>query len=97
MLPITFDLAKYRPSDADWEDRRDCGPEDPSEIVVCAPRRRGGAPIRSRKMERRFRRKPVLAEKDIGGGATARAYVESAEMPGGQTSKRGMVGIKWPF
>lgn len=40
---------------------------------------------------------PLLAEKSIGPGAVLRAYVESVEMPGGQISKRAMVGAKVGF
>ncbi len=88
-----FDLAKYRPS-ADPD--RGCGEGEGGEIVVCGRRRRPEA-YPYDKMERKFAKGPIVAEKDIGGGATARAYVESVDMPGGQTSKRVMVGVRLPF
>jgi hypothetical protein len=88
-LPIDFDLAKVRPADP----CRTGGAG--SDIVVCG-RRPGGA-YDLEKWERVFRTKPLLAETSIGPGAVARAYVESVAMPGGQISKRAMVGIKIGF
>ena len=89
-----FDLKTYRPAP---EAARDCGGAgEPDEIVVC-----GRRPLRNEypleEMERRFATKPLVAETDMGGSGKARAYVESVEMPGGQTSKRIMFGIKLPF
>jgi hypothetical protein len=100
ILPITFDLARHQPADAEPVGWRDCSPadaSDPSEIVVCGRRRAGSEDYPYEEMERRYRQKPIMAEIGIGGGATARAYVDSVEMSGGQTSKRVMVGIKLPF
>ena len=90
-----FDLRTFRPSE-EAERQRRCAGQDPSEIVVC-----GRRPLRNayplEEMERKFAAKPFVAETDIGGGATARAYLESVEMPGGQVSKRIMFGIKSKF
>ncbi len=85
--PIAFDLAKYRPSE------RRCGEGEGSDIVVCGRRRVEP----NLKMHPRWAEKPVRAEVGLGGGATLRAYGESVEMPGGNVSKRGMVGIRLPF
>jgi hypothetical protein len=84
---IDFDLAKYRPAE------RGCGEADGAEIVICG-RRRAEPNL---KMDPRWVDKPVRAEIGLGGGATLRAYGESVEMPGGQISKRGMIGIRLPF
>jgi hypothetical protein len=88
-LPIDFDLARVKPADP----CRTGGAG--SDIVVCG--RRPGAVFDFEKWERLFKAGPLLAEKGIGPGAVARAYVESVEMPGGQVSKRAMVGVKVKF
>jgi hypothetical protein len=89
-LPIDFDLARVKPADP-------CatGGAGGSDIVVCGRRPRGDYDFE--KWERVFRTGPLLAEKGVGPGAVARAYVESVAMPGGQVSKRAMVGIKLSF
>lgn len=88
-LPVDFDLARVKPADP----CRTGGAG--SDIVVCG-RRPGGA-YDYEKWERVFKTGPLLAEKSIGPGAVAAAWVESVEMPGGQTSKRAMVGVKLGF
>ena len=93
--PVDFDLAKHRPSGPDLTILQQCRPGDPDEIVVCARRRGDGYPMAE--MERRYATKPLMAETSIGPGATVRAYADSVEMPGGQISKRAMIGIKLPF
>lgn len=87
---IDFDLARVKPA-APCRTGGGLG----SDIVVCG-RRPGGA-YDFEKWERVFRTGPLLAEKAIGQGAVARAYVESVEMPGGQVSKRAMVGVRVKF
>jgi hypothetical protein len=89
-LPIDFDLAHVKPADP-------CatGGGGGSDIVVCG--RRPRADFDMEKWERVFRTEPLLAEKGIGPGAVARAYVESVAMPDGQVSKRAMVGLKLKF
>ena len=89
-LPVDFDLATVKPADP-------CrtGGGGGSDIVVCGRRPRGDYDME--KWERVFRTGPLVAEKSIGPGAVARAYVESVAMPGGQVSKRVMVGIKVKF
>lgn len=88
-LAIDFDLARVKPADP-------CKTGGGgSEIVVCG--RRPSADYDIEKWERVFRTDPLLAEKSIGRGAVARAFVESVAMPGGQVSKRAMVGIKMGF
>jgi len=90
-LPVDFDLAIYQPSPSEG-----CGSQDPGEIVVC-----GRRPLRNEypleEMERLFTPRPLVAERSLGGSSTARAFVESAEMPGGQVSKRFMIGVKSRF
>lgn len=89
-LPIDFDLARVKPADP-----CETGGAAGSDIVVCG--RRPRADFDFEKWEREFRTSPLLAEKAIGPGAVARAYVESVAMPGGQVSKRAMVGVKIGF
>lgn len=90
---IDFDLATYRPSQA----QGGCASQDADEIVVCAPRRRREGAYPFEEMARKFGEEPIRAEMGLGGVAKARAYVESVEMPGGQISKRVMIGVKLPF
>jgi hypothetical protein len=85
---IDFDLSQVKPSDP----CRTGGAG--SDIVVCG--RRPGT-YEYEKWERLFRTDPLLAEKGIGPGAVVRAYGESVGMPGGQVSKRAMVGVRVKF
>jgi hypothetical protein len=87
---IDFDLARVKSAD-----RCESGGGGGSDIVVCG--RRPSVAFDFEKWERVFRTDPLLAEKGIGGGAVARGYVESVEMPGGQISKRAMVGVRVKF
>jgi hypothetical protein len=91
LLPIDFDLAKVKPADP----CRTGGGGGGSDIVVCG--RRPSGVYDMEKWERVFRTGPLLAETSLGPGAVARAYVESVEMPGGQISKRAMVGVRVKF
>jgi hypothetical protein len=84
-----FDLAKAKPSDPCRSGGRG------SDIVVCGRRPRNDYDIE--KWTRIFAAEPLLAEKGIGPGAVVRAYGESVAMPGGQVSKRAMVGVKVKF
>jgi hypothetical protein len=88
-LAIDFDLARVKPGD---RCRTGGGGAD---IVVCGRRSRGD--YEYEKWERLFRTDPLLAEKGIGPGTVVRAYTESAPMPGGQVSKRAMVGVRIKF
>ena len=86
---IDFDLARVTPADP-------CATGGGgSDIVVCG--RRLGRGFDFDKWERVFRTAPLLAETAIGPGAVARVYTESVAMPGGQVSKRAMVGVKIGF
>ncbi|HEU0099437.1 MAG TPA: hypothetical protein VFQ67_11765 [Allosphingosinicella sp.] len=89
-LAIDFDLARVKPSDP-----CETGTGGGSDIVVCGRRPRGDYDLE--KWERVFRTGPLLAEKGIGPGAVVRAYGESVGMPGGQVSKRAMVGVRVKF
>lgn len=95
-IPADFDLAKLKPPQSEFAIGGDCRGEEADEIVVCG-RRRGASKYPLEEMERRYKEKPIRAEMGIGGGATARAYVEQVEMPQGQVSKRVMFGIKTKF
>jgi len=90
LLEIDFDLARVKIADP-----CETGAARGSDIVVCAPR--PGEAYDYEKWEREFRTEPLRAEKSIGPGAVVRAYVESVEMPGGNISKRAMVGVKIGF
>lgn len=95
-IPSDFNLATFRPAQDEPGDGPRCVSQDPSEIVVCARRRRSGA-YPFAEMERKFARGPLVAETSIGGIATGRAYVEGVELAPGMRSNRVMVGIKLPF
>jgi hypothetical protein len=94
VAPVEFDLGAVRPVETDTGLLRRCR-GTPDEIVVCGRRRGGDYPMEE--MARRYRQEPLKAEAGIGGGATARAYVEQVELSPGQVSKRAMFGIKLPF
>ena len=86
---LEFDLAKVKPSDP-------CeSGGGGSDIVVCGRRPRGDYDIE--KWARIFAAEPLVAEKGIGPGSTIGAYIDSVPMPGGQISKRALVGIKVKF
>lgn len=87
---IDFDLARVKPADP-------CrtGAGGGSDIVVCG--RRLGGDFDYEKWERVFRTAPLVAETPIGPGAVAGIWVESVAMPGGQVSKRVLVGVKVKF
>ena len=96
-VPVSsdFDLAKLRAPDANLSATGRCGTGTGAEIVVCGRRRSADADHDRYRPE--FSEKPLLAEIGIGGGATARVFVDSVGMPNGEVSKRIMVGIKVPF
>ena len=89
-VPVEFDLARAPPR----APAQGCAPGDASEIVVCGRR---GNPYRLHPLGDRYDEKPIVAETSIGRGASVRAYGDSVEMPGGQVSKRAMVGVKLRF
>jgi hypothetical protein len=94
---IDFDLARLQAADTSAAARLwACTSRDPEEIMVCAPRPIAGAYPYER-MARLFAEEPLVAETGIGGGATARAYVESVQLGNGMISNRAMVGVKLPF
>jgi hypothetical protein len=94
---VDFDLARYKASDDPKTAERlfACLRPQGAEIVVCG--RRGGNAYPIDKMGRLFESKPLRAEKDIGGGATVDAHVETATLATGVTSKRVMLRLKVPF
>lgn len=94
LIVSDFDLAKRKSVPT----KGACGDGDGSEIVVCGRRiGGGGGNYPMEEMERRYRKKPLVAEVGIGPNATVRAYTESAEMQQGLISKRAMVGVKLKF
>ena len=90
--PKDFDLRNLPSGEAGCGDQGASG----SDIVVCG-RRRGSGDYPMAEMERRYARKPLIAEIGLGGTVTGRAYVESSEISPGVVSKRAMIGIKTPF
>lgn len=91
-VPPDFDVSRIKPADP----ARSCGSRRRDEIVVCG-RRPGTGSYPLEEMAKIFERGPLKAEMSIGGGATARAYAETVEMPGGQRSKRFMIGTNLKF
>ena len=92
---VEFDLAEATKRQQ-AEAAKGCGQPGAGEIVVCG-RRPGAGDYPMEKWERIFRDEPLVAEKDIGGGAVARAYAEQVELGSGQVSRRAMVGVKLKF
>ncbi|HWT13221.1 MAG TPA: hypothetical protein VN231_10750 [Allosphingosinicella sp.] len=93
---IDFDLARLPPAGAAGRGADSCRPREGEEILVCGYRRRDGDyPFAA--MAGRFATGPLVAETGIGGGATARAYVDGVTFSNGTTSNRVMVGIRLPF
>lgn len=94
LAPVYFDLAEARTDGEETGGIARCRGR-PGELVVCGRRRGNDYPLEE--MERRYRWEPPKAEIGLGGGTTARAYLDQVELPQGQISKRVMVGIKLPF
>ena len=90
-VPDGFDLRNVPRADAG----RGCSRDEAGAIVVCGRRPGPGYPMEE--MERRYARRPLVAEADLGGGVTGRIYVESAPMARGEVSRRVMVGVRIPF
>lgn len=89
-LAIDFDLARVKPAD-----RCRTGGGEGSDIVVCG--RRPGGDYDYERWQRLFETGPLVAERSIGRNTVAGLYVDSVAMPGGQVSKRALVGIKVKF
>jgi hypothetical protein len=89
-VAVDFDLARYRPGGG----AGGCGTE--AEILVCGRRERSGDYPMER-WARVFAQRPLVAEARLGGNATGRVFVDSAQMPNGMVSNRVMVGVRIPF
>jgi hypothetical protein len=92
---IDFDLARLRGA-ANANPSRGSGEGEGSDVIVTG-RRPPPNPYRLPELTSQWRERPVRAEMSLGGGAVARAYVDSVEFPGGQISRRIMFGIRLPF
>ena len=90
-VPIEFDLARLASAE-----RRGCERGDPDAIVVCGRRDPGGA-FPMDEMARRYARRPLIAEMDLGNGVTGRTYLEAYPLDRGAVSNRIMFGIRIPF
>lgn len=87
-VAIDFDLARLARAE-------DCTGDWSAVIVVCgrlSPR--DAFPMAE--MARRYERRPLRAELDIG-GATARAYAEQVDFGQGRVSNRIMIGVRTRF
>ena len=90
-LAIDFDLARVKPAEP-----CETGGAGGSDIVVCGRRPRGD--LRPREMGARVPDRPApRREGESAAAPSSGAYGESVEMPGGQVSKRAMVGVKLKF
>lgn len=87
---VDFDLRTYKPS-------RDCGDTAGADTILVCGRRPGGGAYPLERMAKIFEPGPMDAETGLFGTVRGRAYVEEVPMPGGQVSKRVMIGIKLPF
>jgi hypothetical protein len=97
MLSIDFNLAEARPATGlSLEIRRGCARPSGDEIVVCG-RRESGEDYPMGEMARLFATRPIRAEMGLGGGMTARSYLEQVGLDRGAVSNRIMVGVRLPF
>jgi hypothetical protein len=94
LTAVDFDLARLRAPDA--RPSQGAGEDEGAQVVVIGRRPPPNA-YRLPELAGPWAERPVRAEISLGGGAVARAYVESVEFPGGQVSQRVMVGIRLPF
>ncbi|HEX8193789.1 MAG TPA: hypothetical protein VF552_12905 [Allosphingosinicella sp.] len=96
LVPVVFDLAAAARQERGALFPMRCEPRTGNEIVVCG--NRGGAPaVDMAALARLFEPRRLVAELGIGGGATARTYVESAPMDRGAVANRVMIGVRLPF
>jgi hypothetical protein len=88
---IEFDLSRYRPAPVA------CA-RSPGDILVCGRRPAGsiGAAEMAR-LAKLYEQGPIDAETGLFGKVRGRVYTEEVGMPGGQVSKRAMIGIRLPF
>ncbi|HEY0148956.1 MAG TPA: hypothetical protein VGB70_08110 [Allosphingosinicella sp.] len=93
---VAFDLAELTRRQQAEAAAAGCSRRSAGEIVVCG-RRPGAGDYDMEKWEKIFREEPLVAETDLGGGVTGRAYVEQVDFGQGMVSKRAMVGIRLPF
>jgi hypothetical protein len=95
VVPIDFDLARYRPGDFGAANRA-CRNGDAAAIVVCGRRTSAGAyPLDE--MAAIFEPRPFVAEIGLVGNLRAGAFVEAVELAPGVVSNRFLVGIRLPF
>jgi hypothetical protein len=88
---IDFDLSRYRPTPAA------CAPS-PGDILVCGRRPAGSlSAAEMARLARLYEQGPIDAETGLVGNVRGRVYTEEVPMPGGQVSKRVLVGIRLPF
>jgi hypothetical protein len=90
--PLAFDLARIRPAGAG-----SCLGAPGSDVLVCGPRRSGGAYPMDHWARIFGPPAPVRAEMDLGGNVQGRIHSEAVPMDRGAVSNRVMVGIRWPF
>lgn len=90
--PLNFDLARYR-----GDGSGNCGAAAGTEVLVCGPRRSGGAYPLGYWARVFGREAPIRAETGLGGGAVGRVYTDAVPMDRGLVSNRVLVGIKLPF
>ena len=88
---IDFDLNRYQ------SPASDCLGAGAGDVLVCGPRRGGGAYPMARWARIFGPEPPIRAEMDLGGGVQGRIYSEAVAMDRGAVSNRAMVGIKVPF
>ncbi|MEA3037174.1 MAG: hypothetical protein QOH04_2961 [Sphingomonadales bacterium] len=91
---IVFDLSLYRPAP---QPLFGCAP-DPGGILVCGRRPAAGPDAAEMaRLAKLYEQGPVDAETGLFGKVRGRVYTEEVAMPGGQVSKRVLVGIRLPF
>jgi len=89
---MDFDLSLYRPRPTSG-----CEPEAGG-ILVCGRRPVADlSPEEMARLAKLYEQGPIDAETGLVGKVRGRVYTEEVAMPGGQVSKRAMIGIRLPF
>lgn len=93
LADIDFDLARY--GEAEFG-RGACRRDDPSAIVVCAPRGNGDYPLTE--MARIFEPRRIVAETRVTGNLTGNIHLEQGDYSDrGVVPNRIMFGLRLPF
>lgn len=99
LVPVDFDLARYRPLDFDpgiASRSRACAAAETGTILVCGRRPAGGA-YPMAEMARLFAERRLVAETRLFGNVIGDVHGESVALDRGAVSNRAMVRLRVPF